>query len=82
MLHTFNARELINLQSETNYAFHTSVAEDEFPQVHDFYELSLITAGKMQLIVNQEVFWPNRVFWCSFSPDLSTPNATWAAVTI
>ena len=53
MLHTFNARELINLQSETNYAFHTSVAEDEFPQVHDFYELSLITAGKMQLIVNQ-----------------------------
>ena len=56
MLHTFNARELINLQSETNYAFHTSVAEDEFPQVHDFYELSLITAGKMQLIVNQEVF--------------------------
>ena len=56
MLHTFNAREMINLQSETNYAFHTSVAEDEFPQVHDFYELSLITAGKMQLIVNQEVF--------------------------
>ena len=31
MLHTFNAREMINLQSETNYAFHTSVAEDEFP---------------------------------------------------
>ncbi len=56
MLHTFNAHEMINLQSETNYAFHTSVAEDEFPQVHDFYELSLITAGKMQLIVNQEVF--------------------------
>lgn len=56
MLHTFNAREMINLQSETNYAFHTSVAEDEFPQVHDFYELSLITAGEMQLIVNQEVF--------------------------
>lgn len=38
MLHTFNAHEMINLQSETNYAFHTSVAEDEFPQVHDFYD--------------------------------------------
>ena len=56
MLHTFNAREMINLQSETNYAFHSSVVESDFPQVHDFYELSLITAGKMQLTVNQEVF--------------------------
>lgn len=82
MLHTFNAHEMINLQSETNYAFHTSVAEDEFPQVHDFYELSLITAGKMQLIVNQEVFLAEPGFLVSFSRALCTPSATWAAATI
>ena len=72
MLHTFNAREMINLQSETNYAFHTSVAEDEFPQVHDFYELSLITAGKMQLIVNQEVFLAEPGFLVLIQPGNST----------
>lgn len=56
MLHTFNELELINLQSETNYAFHSSIAAHEFPQVHDFFELSLITAGKMDLTVGDESF--------------------------
>ena len=56
MLHTFNELELIDLQSETNYAFHSSIAEHEFPQVHDFYELSLITAGRMDLTVGEERF--------------------------
>lgn len=56
MLHTFNARELINLQSETNFAFHSSITASDFPQVHDFFELSLVTAGKMLLGINDDVY--------------------------
>lgn len=56
MLHTFNAREMINLQSETNFAFHSFIVSSDFPQVHDFFELSLVTAGKMQLGINDNVF--------------------------
>lgn len=56
MLHTFNARELINLQSETNFAFHSFITASDFPQVHDFFELSLVTAGKMQLEINNDAY--------------------------
>lgn len=56
MLHTFNARELINLQSETNFAFHSCVTASDFPQVHDFFELSLTTAGTMRLAINGDAY--------------------------
>ena len=47
MLHVINTRDAIDLQSETHYRFHKQVPSGEYPQVHDFCELMLMTEGQM-----------------------------------
>lgn len=51
MLHTINALHLINMESETHYSFRTCIPTDEYPQVHDFYEFFLVTAGKFTITI-------------------------------
>lgn len=42
-----NAANVINMKSETHFAFHTQIDASQYPQVHDFYELTLITSGNL-----------------------------------
>ncbi|MDF1616853.1 helix-turn-helix transcriptional regulator [Petrocella sp. FN5] len=46
-MHNINTKNVINMNSETHFAFHTQIDPSQYPQVHDFYELTLITRGKM-----------------------------------
>lgn len=47
-----NAIETIDPISETHYQFHTQLDPEEYPQVHDFYELVLLTQGTILLETN------------------------------
>ncbi len=55
MIHHFNTSDTIDRETEIHYRFHTSISEADFPQVHDFYELSLTTAGSMLLKTDDEL---------------------------
>lgn len=59
MIQHVNTSELID-ESETHYRFHMTIMESDFPQVHDFYELSLTTAGKIEVTVGQTVLIQER----------------------
>lgn len=39
-------------ENEMNYVFHTYVDDVRYPQYHDFYEIVLVTSGRMEIIVN------------------------------
>lgn len=39
---------------ETHYAFRSHIDPADYPQVHDFYEIILIVAGKLKVLVNNE----------------------------
>jgi AraC family cel operon transcriptional repressor len=45
---------VIDVESETHYAYHTWIDEAQYPQVHDFYELCLITQGKINFVLNSQ----------------------------
>lgn len=47
-----NAEGIIDPYREMYYRFHQSIDSSQFPQVHDFYELTLVTSGAMELEVN------------------------------
>lgn len=47
MLHCVNEAETINPKSQMHYRFHQSVDPSIYPQVHDFYELTLMISGEM-----------------------------------
>ena len=55
-VHQFNASQMINPDTEIHYRFHVFIVESDFPQVHDFFELSLSTAGRMLLTADEEQF--------------------------
>lgn len=48
------ADRYINSKTETRYAFHTTINEKNYPQVHDFYELMLILKGNMELVLDEK----------------------------
>ena len=56
MLQHYNTIQLIDPETEINYRFHTAVEESEFPQVHDFYEFSLVLKGKIELSLDNGRF--------------------------
>ncbi len=56
MLHKINTKETINLNSETHYAIHTSVDIKQYPQVHDFYEFTLMAEGSLKYILNGKTY--------------------------
>lgn len=52
MLHIMNADAWIDPRSEMRYQFHQTIDTGVYPQVHDFYELSLVTEGKLNMTVD------------------------------
>lgn len=54
MLYQVNATGTIDPKSEMHYRFHQRIDPTQYPQVHDFYEVMLITDGKMEMEINQE----------------------------
>lgn len=51
MIHRISTSQVINPHTEINFRFHNTVSEAEFPQVHDFYEFSLMRKGRMAMTV-------------------------------
>lgn len=49
MLHVINNIKLIDSRTETHYRFHTKLDLDQYPQVHDFWEIVLVTYGTLYL---------------------------------
>ncbi len=56
MLHKINAEETINHESEIHYAIHTLVDAKQYPQVHDFYEFTLMAQGNLKYILNGKTY--------------------------
>ena len=54
MLHTINAENVINLTTERHYAFCEQIDPKQYPQVHDFYEITLVVQGTMAYLLNGE----------------------------
>lgn len=54
MLNQVNAAGVIDPISEMHYRFHQHIDPSIYPQVHDFYELTLVTDGSMDIEVNGE----------------------------
>lgn len=52
MLHIMNAENWIDPRSEMRYQFHRTIDTSFYPQVHDFYELSLVIEGKLNMTVD------------------------------
>lgn len=49
MLYRVNEAETIDPTSQMHYRFHQKVNASIYPQVHDFYELTLMTFGQMNI---------------------------------
>ena len=56
MVHIVNDIQLIDHRTEAHYRFHTQVDPSLYPQVHDFYEIVLVTGGLLQLTVSGRRF--------------------------
>jgi len=52
MLHIVNAQNLIDVESETLYSFREGIPVGEYPQVHDFFEFTLVTEGAFLTILD------------------------------
>ena len=51
-----NAGSVFVNRNESHYRFHNHIDAAQYPQVHDFYEFVLMTAGTMELIVEGETY--------------------------
>ena len=52
MLYKVNAAGIIDPIREMHYRFHHKIDPSIFPQVHDFYEITLVTEGTMEMEIN------------------------------
>ncbi len=52
MLYKVNAAGTIDPIREMHYRFHHKIDPSIFPQVHDFYEITLVTQGTMEMEIN------------------------------
>ena len=50
-LHHINAKDVFKEKNEAHYRFHEHIDLDQYPQVHDFYELGLVMSGRLELLV-------------------------------
>ncbi|MEA5016455.1 MAG: AraC family transcriptional regulator [Candidatus Limiplasma sp.] len=55
-IHIINAMHTIDTATETHYAFHQRIDPGQFPQVHDFYEIDLVTSGCLQMTLCDKAF--------------------------
>ena len=61
MLHQVNAKGVIDPECQMHYRIHKRIDPSIYPQVHDFYELTLMVQGNMMLTVNgQELNLPPK----------------------
>lgn len=56
MIKHIDTLNTIDLETETHYAMLFTIDPNEYPQVHDFYELILTLDGTMELEVNETTF--------------------------
>jgi AraC family cel operon transcriptional repressor len=56
MIHIVNTKDTINIETETHYAFQRQINPAIYPQIHDFYEISFITHGELQLLLKGKTF--------------------------
>jgi AraC family cel operon transcriptional repressor len=42
-----NSLQFIDPETESHYAYHTLIDTGQYPQIHDFYEITLVTAGTL-----------------------------------
>ena len=49
MLNIINDINLIDPRTESHYRFHTQLDPSQYPQVHDFYEIVLVTYRNLNL---------------------------------
>jgi AraC family cel operon transcriptional repressor len=56
---------MIDPETETHYAYHRVIDLAQFPQTHDFYEISLVTDGSLRLII------------CGQTMDLAAGSLLW-----
>lgn len=58
-----NAKGVIDPYREMHYRFHQRIDPSIFPQIHDFYELTLVTSGTMYFEVNgtEEILAPGAL---------------------
>jgi AraC family cel operon transcriptional repressor len=51
-----NAYNTIDPETETHYAYYTTIFDTaQYPQVHDFYEINLITDGSLRLTIGERI---------------------------
>ncbi|MFW8053379.1 helix-turn-helix domain-containing protein [Vagococcus fluvialis] len=53
-IHQVNAIHTIDMLTEAHYDLHSSIVREDFPQVHDFYEFSLVLKGELTLIIDKK----------------------------
>lgn len=51
MIRRVSTSQVIDPHTEISFRFHRTVSEGDFPQVHDFYEFSLMLKGRMALTI-------------------------------
>lgn len=52
MLYKVFAKDIPTMKNEMHYAFHEGIPKNEYPQMHDFYEFTLVTEGAFTIIVD------------------------------
>lgn len=59
------AKNIFEATSEVHYEIHRFIDHHHFPQVHDFYEFSLILQGQLTILIDQEskVLTKNQIFF-------------------
>jgi AraC family cel operon transcriptional repressor len=56
LLKVINAYNTIDPETETHYAYYTTVFNTaQYPQVHDFYEIDLVTDGSLQFTMGERI---------------------------
>ena len=47
-INVINSLPFIDPETETHYAYHTVIDTKQYPQIHDFYEIDLVTKGSLR----------------------------------
>lgn len=56
MVQVINEKDILNPITESHYAFQKQIISSAYPQVHDFYEITFITEGKLKFIVSGKTY--------------------------
>lgn len=64
-VHHFSAENIFEHSLEAHYALHRSINQTDFPQVHDFFEFSLVLSGELRISLDgkEEILNKNQVLF-------------------